>query len=285
MKTAEINIRDPFVLVYEGNYYMYGTRGETCWGAADGFDVYISADMENWQKQECFHNDGSFWADQNYWAPEVYQYKGAFYMFASFKKDGVNRGTNVLRAESPVGPFVPWSSGNVTPNGWECLDGTLYVSPHGKPYMVFCHEWTQVGDGEICRIPLKDDLSGADGEAKLLFHASEAQPWIKTVHHKRSGIDGYVTDGPFCYRASDGTLFLLWSSFSAGGYALACAKSSSGDITGDFTQKETPVFEKDGGHGMLFRTLDGQLMLTLHSPNEKLLERPKFIQIEESALY
>ena len=27
MKTDEINIRDPFVLVHGGKYYLYGTRG------------------------------------------------------------------------------------------------------------------------------------------------------------------------------------------------------------------------------------------------------------------
>ena len=27
IKREEINIRDPFVLVHEGKYYMYGTRG------------------------------------------------------------------------------------------------------------------------------------------------------------------------------------------------------------------------------------------------------------------
>lgn len=39
MKTAEINIRDPFVLLYGETYYLYGTRGATCWGPATGFDV------------------------------------------------------------------------------------------------------------------------------------------------------------------------------------------------------------------------------------------------------
>ena len=47
MKTKEIHIRDPFVLPWEGKYYLYGTRGATCWGKADGFDVYSSADLEN----------------------------------------------------------------------------------------------------------------------------------------------------------------------------------------------------------------------------------------------
>ena len=34
MKTGEIHIRDPFVLVHGGKYYLYGTRGATCWGMA-----------------------------------------------------------------------------------------------------------------------------------------------------------------------------------------------------------------------------------------------------------
>ena len=31
MKFCDINIRDPFVLVENGRYYLYGTRGETAW--------------------------------------------------------------------------------------------------------------------------------------------------------------------------------------------------------------------------------------------------------------
>ena len=43
MKTNEINIRDPFVLNYNGKYYMYGTRGSECWAdEAYGLDVYVS---------------------------------------------------------------------------------------------------------------------------------------------------------------------------------------------------------------------------------------------------
>lgn len=30
MKTKEVNIRDPYVLPYQGKYYLYGTRSETC---------------------------------------------------------------------------------------------------------------------------------------------------------------------------------------------------------------------------------------------------------------
>ena len=279
MKRTDINIRDPFVLVHEGAYYLYGTRGETCWGPADGFDVYVSRDLEDWDGPfVCFHNDGSFWADRNYWAPEVYFYQGAFYMFASFKHPDVHRGTAILRAESPIGPFVLYSDGCVTPKDWECLDGTLYVSKEGKPYMVFCHEWVQAGDGEVNAIPLTDDLRAAAGEPRLLFHASDAS-WCQVKHHS-SGVSGCVTDGPFLWRTADGTLLCLWASFSEGGYTEAVAVSDNGEIDGHFTQVE-PLFMDDGGHGMVFRGLDGQLYLTLHSPNAHLEERPFFHPITE----
>lgn len=279
MKRTDINIRDPFVLVHEGAYYLYGTRGATCWGPADGFDVYVSRDLEDWDGPfVCFHNDGSFWADRNYWAPEVYFYQGAFYMFASFKNPDVHRGTAVLRAESPLGPFVPHSDGCVTPKDWECLDGTLYISKAGKPYMVFCHEWVQAGDGEVNAIPLTDDLRAAAGEPRLLFHASDAQ-WCQVKHHS-SGVSGCVTDGPFLWRTADGTLLCLWASFSEGGYTEGVAVSDNGEIDGKFTQVE-PLFMDDGGHGMVFRALDGQLYLTLHSPNAHLEERPFFHPISE----
>ena len=48
-------------------YYLYGTRGATCWGPATGFDVYTGTDLENWEGPvSCFENDGTFWADRNY---------------------------------------------------------------------------------------------------------------------------------------------------------------------------------------------------------------------------
>ncbi len=279
MKNSEINIRDPFVVVEDGRYYMFGTRGPTCWGAADGFDVYVGTDLENWSDPHvCFANDGSFWADRNYWAPEVHRWNGAFYMFASFKSETVHRGTAILRAETPMGPFVPWSDGPVTPHDWECLDGTFVVDRHGKPWIVFCHEWMQCIDGEMRAMPLTDDLRSAAGGPRLLFRASEA-PWTKPL--PIDGKPGYVTDGPFAWRTADGALLLLWASMTDdGAYAEGVAVSSNGDIDGAFTQAD-PLFTRDGGHGMVFRGLDGLLYLALHTPNTTLEERPVFIPVEE----
>lgn len=280
MKKEEINIRDPFVLVHGGSYYLYGTRGPTCWGKADGFDVYRGNDLENWEGPiEIFHNDGSFWSDQNYWAPECYFYQGAFYLFASFTAEEKRRGTQILRADRPEGPFRPHSDGPVTPRDWECLDGTFYHSPSGQPWMVFCHEWLQANNGEICAVPLTPDLKAPAGPVRVLFRAGDA-PQIVPIKHRR-GKPCFVTDGPFLHRMADGTLLMIWSSFCTGGYCVAVARSDNGDVTGNWKLENDLLFERDGGHGMIFRTLEGKLMLALHSPNETLRERPRFYPLEE----
>ena len=154
MPTAQqINIRDPFVLLENSVYYLYGTRGKTCWGKASGFDVYVSGDLAEWEGPfPCFENDGTFWADRNYWAPEVHPWHGGFFMFASFKSEARRRGTAVLRADSPMGPFVPWSDGPVTPAEWECLDGTFYAGPDEKPWMVCSAHPRRTGPWK-CAIP------------------------------------------------------------------------------------------------------------------------------------
>ena len=97
---------------------------------------------------------------------------------------------------------------------------------------------------------------------------------------EQDGRTGLVTDGPFLWRTADGTLLCLWASFSEGGYTQALAVSDTGDLDGRFTQVE-PLFRRDGGHGMVFRALDGQLYLTLHSPNANPQERPHFYPLRE----
>lgn len=277
MKREEINIRDPFILPYEGKYYLYGSRGSEVWGdSATGLDVYVSADLENWSEpKEIFTRTPDFWADRHYWAPEVYAYNGAFYMFASFKSADRRRGTMVLRAAAPDGKFTVWSSGTITPPDWEALDGTLYIAKNGTPYMIFCHEWVQITVGEICAVEMSADLKRAVGEPFTLFKANEAS-WI------RSGEGGiYVTDGPFPYRCEDGALLLLWSSMGDEGYTEAIAVSDNGDIDGNWVQRDELLFKKDGGHGMIFKDFDGNPRLALHSPNKHPLERPKFFILKE----
>ena len=273
----EIFLRDPFVLPYNGKYYLYGTRSETAFvGQAYGFDVCISDDLEHWQGPiEVFHRPDAFWSKKSYWAPEVYAYRDRFYMFATFAGQRGGLGTAVLAADRPEGPFMPWSDGYVTPKDWRCLDGTLHIAADGTPYMVFCHEWRQIRDGGICAVRLSDDLKKAEGEPFYLFHASEAKPYVKPYFFRN-----YVTDGPYLLRTDDGQLHMLWSTYTANGYVEAMAHSDNDELTGKWTPDTELLFDHDGGHGMMFRDFVGNYRLCLHAPNTFRKEHPTFFSLE-----
>lgn len=279
MKLKDIHIRDPFILPFDGKYYLYGTRGETAWQTAEGLDVYVSADLENWSEaQECFSVPEGFWADIEIWAPEVHYYNGEFYMFVSLRSDKRLRGTQILKSSSPTGRFLPFTDDAVTPREWQCLDGTLYIDKSGAPYIVFCHEWVQVRDGEMCAMKLTPDLSAPAGEPFVLFKASEPF-W---ADKKRND---FITDGPFMYRTRSGRLLMIWSSVNESGYVQAVSDSDNGEIDGNW-RHEKLLFDKDGGHGMIFEDFSGKKRLILHSPNKHPLERPvlSFIYEESDTL-
>ncbi|MDK2789149.1 MAG: arabinan endo,5-alpha-L-arabinosidase [Epulopiscium sp.] len=285
MKRENIYIRDPFIVPVkeEKKYYMFGTTDINCWNdeKATGFDYYTTSDLKNFEGPFiAFRPEKDFGWDKNFWAPEVHAYNGRYYMFATFIADGKNRGTQILSSDKITGPFTSWSMGPITPKDWMCLDGTLFVEDNGDPWIIFCHEWVQIYDGEICAVRLSKDLKSPIGEPTTLFKASDA-PWTKSIRIKDDH-ECFVTDGPFMYRTSSGKLLMMWSSFVENHtYAIGIAHSTTGSILGPWVNEETPLFSKDGGHGMLFRTFEGDLMLTIHTPNMRKMERPIFIKVHE----
>lgn len=275
LKTADINLRDPFILPDNGKYYLYGSGVSRVFGESDSFSVYLSEDLENWSEPKTvFEKHSGFWGTKQFWAPEVHKYNGKYYMFASFKSDTACRGTQILVSDAPDGEFTPLTDKPVTPENWECLDGTLYIDKNGTPYIVFCHEWLQVHDGEMCALKLTKDLKQAVGKPILLFRASEPE-WANKNERD------YITDGPFLYRTEDGKLLMIWSSSANGNYVEAISYSDNGEITGNWKHCDKPLFEKDGGHGMIFKSFEGQSCLVLHAPNILGKEHPVFFKLTE----
>ncbi|MBQ8162076.1 MAG: family 43 glycosylhydrolase [Clostridia bacterium] len=282
----DVHISDPFILA-DPQTHMYYTYVQFAdkkrfpdVPQAEGmrrehFYVLKSPDLIHWSKPRVCFEKKDFWADQDYWAPECHLYKGNYYLISSFRAEGTYRRCQCLRASSPEGPFEAFGE-PLTPEGWQCLDGTLYVDPQGKPWLIFCHEWLQVGVGQICACPLSDDLSRAIGESVILFRSSDGR-WTGDMLH-----GGDVTDGPFVYTLPSGKLLMLWSSFTQdGGYATSYAISPYGSILGPWIQREDPLYALDGAHSMLFHTFSGQLMMSLHCPNDHAKKRILLFEMEE----
>ena len=96
------------------------------------------------------------------------------------------------------------------------------------------------------------------------------------------GLDGdcYFSDGPFFMKLDDGNLYMIFSSWSINGYAVGIAVSESGTINGPWILQDEPLYPENGGHGMFFKDLQGNLVFTLHSPNDKYMERPQFLKVK-----
>ena len=286
MNRNDIFIRDPFILVSNGMYYLYGTRSATCWGPANGFDVYTSKDLVEFDGPfEIFHKPEGFFATSSYWAPECYEINGKFYLLATFGSGTQKKGAFILKSDSPLGPFVPYSQ-RLTPENWTCIDGTLYFE-NDEPYLIFSHSFEDVLDpncedasylGDFCIIKLNSDLTQAVSEPSVLFCAKDAA-FAKPVPFGKAefGVeeDIYFSDGPFLMKLNDEKLHMIFSSWSNNGYAVGAATSENG-VMGPWKLQEFPFYPEDGGHGMFFKDLDQQLIFTLHNPNTKYHEHPAF---------
>lgn len=297
---SEIRIRDPFVLpdAEAGIYYIYGT---TTSGIFDGgverkaVMVFQTQDLQNWEDPvPVWEIPKDHWGRETVWAPEVHRYNGRYYLFATVTSDqtlptpagrpqNVMRGTEILVADSPLGPFEPVGDGPQTPPDWMALDGSLWIED-GVPYMVFCHEWAQIVDGSFDIVRMSEDLSEPVGEPTTLFHAS-AGPWVRCRGdigelYQGKRYHAYVSDGNWLHYTKDGTLLMLWSSYGPTKYAVGISRSLSGSVFGPWEHLPDPLWSDDGGHPMLFNTFDGRLVMVIHQPNRK-VERARFFEIED----
>lgn len=265
-----IRLSDPFILADQNTqmYYMTGTGGM----------MWKSEDLKTWDgPYQVVETDPNSWMgpDPMIWAAELHQYKDKYYFFATFTNRDVKidtvagnvierRASHVLVSDEPDGPYVPMDDPTYLPADQPTLDGTFWVGKDGTPYMIFCHEWLQNLNGTMEKIELKPDLSGTVGNREILFRAKDS-PWSKEEDENGNVVPNKVTDGPFLFRTETERLGMIWTSWVFDDYVQGVAYSESGTIDGPWIQEEDPITPPNYGHGMLFRTFDGKLLMGLHS--------------------
>ncbi|WP_303921436.1 glycoside hydrolase family 43 protein [Draconibacterium sediminis] len=285
-----IRLSDPCILADKSTatYYMTGTGG-LLWKSKDmkhwtGPFVVAQTDPESWMGPRPM-----------IWAAELHQYNGKYYYFATFTNRKViidtvkgneieRRASHVLVSDKPDGPYVPMKDPTYLPADKSTLDGTFWVDKDGKPYMVYCYEWLQNWNGTIEKIELKPDLSGTIGEGKVLFRAHDS-PWSREKDEQGNIIPNKVTDGPWLFETQTGKLGMLWTSWVFSDYVQGVAYSESGTLDGPWIQEKEPITPPNFGHGMLFRTFEGKLLLSAHSHKDvkgRYVRIPHLFEVDDS---
>ena len=121
--TDDYGIGDPFVMRWNGMYYMYPSTCE------DRVRVYTSRDLINWTYEGyCTKGRDVYFA----YAPEVIYWRGSFYMITSPS----GHGHYILKSDSPLGPFEL-----ITGNFGHSIDGSFFKHDDGQLMMLFPDNW------------------------------------------------------------------------------------------------------------------------------------------------
>ncbi len=286
-----IRLSDPSILADKATstYYMTGSGGL----------MWKSRDLDKWTGPfNVAQTDPDSWMgdDPMIWAAELHSYKGKYYYFGTFTNKNIKidtvkgnvierRASHVLVSEVPSGPYVPMEDEVYLPSDKPTLDGTFWVDKDEKPYMIYCHEWLQNLNGTMEKIELKPDLSGSIGVGEVLFRASDS-PWSKENNPEGKVVPNKVTDGPWLFRTQTGKLGMLWTSWIFDVYTQGVAYSESGTLDGPWIHEKEPITPPNYGHATLFRTFDGQLLMSLHSHKEdesgQYIRIPQLLEVDDS---
>ncbi len=202
---GEYGIGDPFVMRYDGKYYMYPSSG-----IGDGLEaavkVYESEDLINWTYKGLAATGEEV---AGAYAPEVVYYNGTFYMTEA----PGGAGHYILASDSPTGPFKP-----ITDNFGHNIDGSFYVGDDGKLYFLY---------------PANNVIQIAPINTETML------PEIETA---LSGTLNGWTEGPGLFRRND-ILYLTYAGNSvvSEGYRVGYSYSMGEDPMGDYVLPEDNI--------------------------------------------
>ena len=249
---------------------MYCTGGKfKCW-SSDSFSSW------SYEGDAYTATDKSF-GTQSYWAPEVYQWNGAYYMVysaarpaeGSLSSTGLRHSIGLAKADSPAGPFTDVYDHPLYAPDYSVIDASLLFDDDGKIYLFYAKDCSEnVVDGkktsQVFGIELAQDLSGTVGEPVLL--ATPQAAW-----EKQSGSTLW-NEGP-CVFKKNGAYYLLFTAnyYASAAYSVGYATSAS--PLGTYTKAaENPILRGDGvytsgtGHCSVTCSPDGtELYLVYHS--------------------
>lgn len=244
----EREIADPFVLRFDGQYYLYSTTD------GRGYEVFVSEDLVDWK------NKGRVFSDPRGgdWAPEVFHNRrgdGRFYLYYTDNIGGPRRGPlekqiGVAVADNPLGPFV-----DKAVLATHSIDAHLFEDDDGRLFLYYVD---LTGGFKIMVQPMADPLSKT-GEPKPVIRPT--QDW-----EKRSG---EVTEGPFMLKHK-GMYYLMYSGSGADSPNYGIGYATSKSPTGPFVKYAgNPIAQRGGnvsgpGHHCVVEGPDGKLWMLYH---------------------
>jgi GH43 family beta-xylosidase len=268
------DIGDPFVLkASDGKYYMYATS------APRGYYVWSSENMLDWEKLGyAYQADPDSWGIKDFWAPEVVEYKGKYYMYYSARwKENNSLRVGVAVSDEPQGPFADVQNKPMFDLGYAAIDANVIVDEDGRKYMYYsrdCSENIVSGrhESHIYGVELNEDMLSIKSEPKLL--TKPEQEW-----ELQSGREWRWNEGPSVFK-KNGNYYMMYSGNFYGdkkyGIGYAVSKSPLGPFVKyegnpivSYVESKDEILVSGPGHNSLTVSPDGKdYYVVYHSHTE-----------------
>lgn len=192
---------DPFVLKWNGVYYAYGTAPRDR-ESQRAFRVLRSDDLRHWDLLGGALTLLDPPLGSAYWAPEVAERGGEFYMFysAASGSDETHR-LRVATSRAPEGPFTD-AGQDLLPDCGFTIDASPFRDPRdGQWYLYFAMDFLdgdRPGTG-LAVVPLSDDLKTALAAPTVVARASADWQLYEHAreHYGQTWPAWYTVEGPF----------------------------------------------------------------------------------------
>ncbi len=264
---------DPYVLQYNGTYYLYGTNTDTGdTNKSQGIKVYTSTDLVNWTDKGLALKNEDSWGNKWFWAPEVVERNGTFYMYYA-----VEERLAVATGKSPLGPFVQEVQEPIKPDTVK-IDAHVFKDDDGKQYLYFVRFNNA---NEIWVAELNDDMKTIKEET-MTFCFRPTQAWEQSQKQPVANIN----EGPFVIK-HNGLYYLTYSGnhFESPDYGVGYATSTS--PMGPWTKYEyNPIMKSNlvvpgAGHHSLVYSPDGtELFMVYHTHYNTGSTEPRKLSID-----
>ncbi|HXG64997.1 MAG TPA: family 43 glycosylhydrolase [Blastocatellia bacterium] len=235
-------IADPFVLKWNGEYYLYCT--------GDPITAYHSLDLVNWTligPVLSSSDKPDAWNQADVWAPEVVYRNGKFYMYytASKRSDDwrvgeMARRIGVAVSDSPRGPFV--DSGRPVTPGWG-IDGHIFKDPDtGEEHHFYSYLYEPRLPGAGIVVDRQTNWNSMAARPSHVTRGSEA--WEDKDGDPNNGSLRYTNEAPTVIKRH-GRYYMMYSggSWDLPTYSLAYATADSvlqGGLDGPGWRKVVP---------------------------------------------
>ena len=251
---------DPSVIRVGEDFYATATTG----GWSPHFPILHSKDLVNWKVIGAVFNEKPAWAKGDFWAPEIIQDKGRFFVYYTARRDDGKdkKGTLCVAVATADKPDGVWrDKGTLVCQEMGSIDAFFIRDETDKPFLI----WKEDGNDRqkptwLYAQELDESGTRLLGKPKKLFR------------NEGSGWENHVVEGSYIIRRN-GWFYHFYSGNACCGrscnYALGVARSKI--LLGKWEKNpKNPILAENEtwqcpGHGSIVTLADGRDFLLYHA--------------------